>query len=129
MSKRGESLEALLRSGAGELPCELGALGDCLRTVAALLAEKAGELEPSWSEALAVAAEIETLLGIERAVAERAIATPATDLAEVRAKLAIWQALTEAAADAHPGSPRDRLVRSVAADLDRLRPTDAGGCS
>jgi hypothetical protein len=120
MSKVGQGLATALRSGAGELPSELGALGDCLHTVGLLLAEKAGELEPSWSEALAAAAEIETLLELERAVAERATTLQARSLDEVRTKIGIWKTLTAGESDAGPGLHRDRLILSIEADIDRL---------
>ncbi len=120
MTKLEEGLVDALRAGAGVLPGDLGVLADCLRTIGILLAEKAMELEPSWDEALAVAAEIETLFDLETAVAERAIATPAASLAEVLAKLAIWKALSDNTGDGGPDTVRDRLVLSVAADLERL---------
>lgn len=120
MAKVDNGLVAALRSGAGELPSELGALGDCLSTIGLLLAEKAAELEPSWGEALATAAEIETLLDLEAAVAERATGIAATSLDELRAKIGIWKALAAGSDDPDPESPRDRLFLSIEADIDRL---------
>ena len=111
---------AALRTGAGALPSELGALGDCLGTIGLLLAEKAAELEPSWSEALAVAAEIETLLELEAAVAERAIAIPATSPEELRAKVGIWKALAAGSDDPDSESPHARLLLSIEADIHRI---------
>lgn len=107
---------------AEDLPFDLALLGDCLRTIGTLLEEKAVELEPSWRDALAAAAEIETLLALEAAVAERAIAIPARSTADVRAKLAIWKALgaDPDEADADPRAHRDRLVHSIDADLAHL---------
>ena len=95
-----------------------GPLGDCLGTIGLLLAEKAGELEPSWSEALAVAAEIETLLELEAAVAERAIAIPATSPEELRAKVGIWKALAAGSDDPDFGA-RAGLLLSIEADIHR----------
>lgn len=119
MAKVDNGLVAALRAGAGELPAELGALTDCLSTIGLLLAEKAAELEPSWSEALATAAEIETLLELEAAVAERAIGIPATNQDELRAKIGIWKALAAGADEPDPDSHRDRLFLSILADIDR----------
>jgi hypothetical protein len=99
---------------------DLGALGDYLAMLGVLLAEKAAELEPSWEAACAAGAEIETLQAFEGAVAERAIALRAGSIAEIRAKLAIWRALTPGAEEADPESARDRLILSVEADLAAL---------
>jgi hypothetical protein len=108
-----------LRHGSQVLPGDLPALRGCLAMITTLLEEKATELEPSWEQACAVAAEIETLQALEIAVAERAIALPADSIEAVRSKLAIWRAL-EAEGDASPESPRSRLIRSIEADLERL---------
>lgn len=120
MTKIDNGLVGALLAGAGELPTELGALGDCLDTIARLLAEKASELEPSWSDALVAAAEVETLLALEAAVTARAVTVRAGNLDDVRAKLGIWRVLA-AAADPETLSPRDGLVLSIADDLDALR--------
>jgi hypothetical protein len=109
-----------MREGTGALPADVGCLRGYLRMIEALLAEKAADLEPTWEQACAVAAEIETLQSLEAAVAERAIAIRAEDLATVGGKLAIWAALPPDADDADAGSLRNRLVLSVAADIDRL---------
>ena len=53
-------------------------------------------------------------------MAERAIAVRAESLAEVRAKLAIWRALAPGAEDGDLRTPRNRLILSVEADLERL---------
>ena len=75
----------------------------------------------SWHERhAAVAAEIETLLALEAAVAERAIAIPATTTAELRAKVAIWRALGEGEVETDPDSACGRLLLSIDADLARL---------
>jgi hypothetical protein len=111
--------EPALRCGA-PLADDLGALGDYLAMLGVLLAEKAAEHEPSWEAACAAAAEIETLQAFESAVAERAIALRAGSIAEVRAKLAIWRALTPGAEEVDPDSARDRLILSVEADLAAL---------
>ena len=120
MAKFDNGLMAALRSGVGELPNDLGALADCLETIAVLLAEKANELEPSWGEALAAAAEVETLLELEAAVAERVIGVRAASLAEVRRKIAIWQTLADGCDEACADPFRDRLIDSIDADLARL---------
>ena len=120
MARFDNGLIRVLQAGGGELPPDFALLGDCLHTLGILLAEKATELEPSWSDALAVAAEIETLLALEAAVAERAIAIPATTTAELRAKVAIWRALGEGEAEADPDSACGRLLLSIDADLARL---------
>ena len=108
-----------LRDGSQALPGDLRALRGYLAMIGTLLEEKATELEPSWEQACAVAAEIETLQALELAVAERAIALPADSIEAVRNKLAIWQAL-EPDADDSAESPRSRLIRSVEADLERM---------
>ena len=108
-----------LRDGSQALPGDIRALRGYLTMIGTLLEEKATELEPSWEQACAVAAEIETLQALELAVAERAIALPADSIEAVRGKLAIWQALGPEA-DECPESPRSRLIRSVQADLERL---------
>ena len=82
-----------LREGSQALPGDIRALRGYLAMIGTLLEEKATELEPSWEQACAVAAEIETLQALELAVAERAIALPADSIEAVRGKLAIWQAL------------------------------------
>jgi hypothetical protein len=108
-----------LSDGSQALPGDIGALRGYLAMIETLLEEKAIELEPSWEQACAVAAEIETLQALELAVAERAIAVPADSIEQIRGKLAIWQVLTpetEEAAD----SSRTRLIRSIEADLERL---------
>ena len=79
-----------------------------------LLAEKAAELEPSWEQACAAAAEIVTLQDLETTVAERAIAVRAESLKDVRAKLAIWRALAPGAEDGDMGTraqPTDPVGR------------------
>ena len=108
-----------LRDGSQALPGDIRALRGYLTMIGTLLEEKATELEPSWEEACAAAAEIETLQTLELAVAERAIALPADSIDAVRGKLAIWQALGPEA-DECPDSPRSRLIHSVQADLERL---------
>ena len=120
MAKFDNGILAVLQAGGGALPADLGLLSDCLQTLGILLGEKAVELEPSWSDALVDAAEIETLLALEVAVAERAIGIPAASLGDLRAKVAIWRALDEGGADAEPGAPRERLLLSIEADLARL---------
>jgi hypothetical protein len=88
--------------------------------VGSLLAEKAAELEPSWAVACATAAEIETLQRLEQTVAERAIGVRAENIEEVRAKLAIWRSLAAGAEEGDMRTPRNRLILSIDADLERL---------
>ena len=109
-----------LREGSEALPGDIRALTGCLAMIATLLEEKAAELEPSWEQVCAVAAEIETLQSLEVAVAERAIAIRADTLETVRGKLAIWRALAPGAEDENMTSPRNRLILSVEADIERL---------
>lgn len=109
-----------IRQGGGVLPADLDLLRGYLRLIGSLLAEKASELETSLEAADASAAEIETLQGLETAVAERAISIRAADLRAIREKLAIWRALSAGAEDGDMASPRNRLVLSVEADLERL---------
>ena len=109
-----------LRQGTDALPDDIAELRGYMRMIGTLLAEKAAELEPSWEQACAAAAEIETLQDLETSVAERAIAIRAESLATVRGKLAIWRALGPASDDDDMRSPRNRLILSVEADLERL---------
>ena len=88
--------------------------------IGVLLAEKAAELEPSWEEACAAASEIDALQTLELNVAERAIGIRAETLADVRGKLAIWRALGPGTEDLDMTSPRNRMILSIDADLERL---------
>lgn len=117
--KLDDRLVRALREGSQALPGDIRALSGYLRMIGTLLEEKATELEPSWDQACALAAEIETLQALELAVAERAIAVPGESIEAIRGKLAIWQALGPDADDS-PQSPRNRLILSVDADLERL---------
>jgi hypothetical protein len=109
-----------MRGGANALPADLKQLRDYLGTITVLLAEKAAELEPSWEQACAAAAEIATLQDLETSVAERAIAVRAECLTDVRAKLAIWRALAPGSEEGDLRGARSRLILSVEADLERL---------
>jgi hypothetical protein len=108
-----------VRGGSSVLPEDLGRLRGYLRMIGTLLEEKANELEPSWEQACAAAAEIRTLQELEQSVAERAIAIRAQTVDEVRSKLAIWRAIAPDC-DCDDDSPRNRLVLSVEADLERI---------
>ena len=119
-SKLDYRLVAAMRQGTDALPDDVGQLRGYMRMIGTLLAEKAAELEPSWEQACAAAAEIETLQNLEVAVAERAVAIRAESLETVRGKLAIWRTLAPGAEDEDMVSPRNRLVLSVEADIDRL---------
>ncbi len=57
---------------------------------------------------------------LEIAVAERAIGIRGETLEMVRGKLAIWRALGPGSDDEDMGSPRNRLILSVEADIDAL---------
>ena len=109
-----------MREGTSALPPDLGKLRGYLRLIGSLLEEKAAELEPSWEQACAVAAEIATLQDLEASVAERAIGVRAESVEQVRAKLAIWRALAAGGEDGDLRSPQSRLILSVEADLERL---------
>lgn len=109
-----------LRGGSSVLPEDLGRLRGYLRMIGTLLEEKASELEPSWEQACAAAAEIRTLQELEKSVAERAIAIRARTVEEARSKLAIWRALAPDCDCDDEASPRNRLVLSVEADLERI---------
>jgi hypothetical protein len=119
-SKLDYRLVRAIRQGTDALPDDVGQLRGYMRMIGTLLAEKAAELEPSWEQACAAAAEIETLQNLEVAVAERAVAIRAESLETVRGKLAIWRALGPASDDDDMRSPRNRLILSVEADLERL---------
>lgn len=109
-----------LREGGAALPDDLTLLKSYLKMIDRLLAEKAVEVEPSWSQACDAAAEIQTLQTLEEVVAERTIAVKAGDLGAVRAKLEIWRALAPGAPEGDLGTLRSRLILSVEADLQRL---------
>lgn len=109
-----------LREGTDALPGDIGKLRGYLRMIGSLLEEKAQEMEPSWEQVCASAAEIETLQALELAVAERAIALRADSIEAVRGKLAIWHALGPDADESNVSSPRHRLIVSVDQDLERL---------
>lgn len=109
-----------MREGADALPADIGCLQGYMRMIEGLLEEKASELEPSWEAACAIANEIETLHALETVVAERVIAMPADTIDAVRGKLAIWRALGAGADDSDENSPRNRLILSVDADLERM---------
>jgi len=114
------NLVRAMREGTSALPADLGKLRGYLRMIGALLEEKARELEPSWEQACASAAEITTLHNLETAVAERAIAVRSEGIEQVLTKLAIWRALAAGGEDGDLRSPQSRLVLSVEADLERL---------
>lgn len=118
--KLDDRLVRAMRSGPAALPEDLAQLAAYLRLVAGLLEEKATEVEPDWAQACAAAAEIETLHGLEAAVAERAIGVPAEDLGGVRSKLEIWRALADSAPDGDMSLAHNRLILSIEADLRRL---------
>lgn len=109
-----------IRQGAGALPADLERLHGYVRMIDTLLAEKSRELETTLEAVDLAAAEIETLHRLGMAVAERAIGIRAESLAAVREKLAIWRALAPGVEDADLASPRNRLILSVEADLERL---------
>jgi hypothetical protein len=109
-----------MREGTSALPSDLGKLRGYLRMIGSLLEEKARELEPSWDQACAAAAEISTLQELEVSVAERTISVRAESLEQVRAKLAIWRALASGGEDGDLRSPQSRLILSIEADLERL---------
>ncbi len=109
-----------LREGKHALPADLGQLRAYLRLIAGLLAEKACEIEADWQEACVAAAELDTLQTLEVAVAERAITVRSDTLDEVRSKLEIWRALAAGDEDCDLRDPRNRLILSVEADLERL---------
>lgn len=118
------NLVRALRTGTAALPADLAKLRGYLRMIGSLLEEKARELEPSWEQACAAAAEIATLQDLETSVAERAISVRATSLDDVRAKLAIWRALAGSSEDGDLRSPLSRLILSIEADLERMNPRD-----
>ena len=109
-----------LRHGAEALPDDLGRLHEYLMLIGGLLHEKATELEETWVLALAAGAEIETLQRLEGAVTEKAIAVPAHDLGEVLIKFAIWNALVTGGDTQEDGCDRDRLIRSIRNDIERM---------
>ena len=119
-SKLDYRLVRAIRQGTDALPDDVAQLRGYMRMIGTLLAEKAAELEPSWEQACAAAAEIATLQDLEVAIAERAVAIRAESLETVRGKLAIWRALGPASNDDDMRSPRNRLILSVEADLERL---------
>jgi hypothetical protein len=115
-----DRLVRALREGKQVLPADLGQLRSYLRLIAGLLAEKADEVEADWEQACLAAAELDTLQTLETAVAERAITVRSDTLDEVRSKLEIWRALAAGDEDCDLRAPRNRLILSVEADLERL---------
>lgn len=116
-----------MRQGVDALPADLERLRSYIRLIDTLLVEKAGEMEASLEAADEAASEIETLLNLEAAVTERAIGILARDLPAVLDKLAIWRTLSPGDAETGLSSPRNRLVLSVEADLERLAGSDRSG--
>ena len=121
-----DQLLRALREGPDALPMDLNRLHGYLHLISGLLTEKAQEHEPDWAQALAAAAEIETLQDLERAVAEKAVDVPARTLWAVLSKLAIWESLGPCGEEACSTSQRDRLIDSVRADLERIARGSAG---
>lgn len=118
-----DKLLRALSEGMGALPEDLAQLAGYLRLIDELLNEKADEHEDSWRQLAASAAEIETLLALQIAVVERAIATRAETLPAVLLKFAVWRAYSDGDAQddvAEPAAPRNRLVHSIEADLQRI---------
>ncbi|MFO1106331.1 MAG: hypothetical protein U1E34_09520 [Amaricoccus sp.] len=119
-----DKLVRALSEGMRALPEDLGQLAGYLRLLDGLLWEKASEHEETWRQLAASAAEIETLLGLQNAVAERAIVMRAETLPAVLLKFDIWRALGAGAEDQDSATDwtatRERLVRSIEADLVRM---------
>ncbi|MFO1141107.1 MAG: hypothetical protein U1E59_01755 [Amaricoccus sp.] len=106
---------------ADALPADIGCLQGYMRMIEGLLEEKASELEPSWEAACAIATEIETLHALETAVAERVIAMRALTASTPCAGSSRYGARSVAGADdSDERSPRNRLILSVDADLERM---------
>jgi len=125
-SRVDDRLMRALREGADALPEDLNRLHEYLMLVGGLLGEKATEHEETWALALAAAAEIETLQKLELAVTDKVVAVPARDLCEVRIKFAIWDALVAGGGTDEDCCDRDRLIRSIRKDIDRIA-RGAGG--
>lgn len=109
-----------IREGGAALPADFGKLLGYLRMIERLLHEKASEVESTWEEACESAAQIETLLALEVTVAERAIALRAETLAAVRSKIAICNALGPGCDEEDTTTPRNRMIRSLDADIRDL---------
>jgi hypothetical protein len=77
--------------------------------------------------ALAAAAEIETLQKLERAVTDKTITVPSRDLHEVLIKFAIWSALVAGGEAEEDGFNRDRLIRSIRNDIERIARSGGAG--
>jgi hypothetical protein len=115
------ALVRALHGGPAALPECPRRLAGYLETIEHLLTEKARENAPTWDEACVAASEVETLLALERAVAERVIGLRGDTIGTVIGKLMVWRALRPAGADDTAMlSLRDRLVLSLEADLIRL---------
>jgi hypothetical protein len=126
-SKVDSRLMRAMREGAAALPADLGRLHEYLMLIGGLLGEKAVEHEETWALALAAGAEIETLQNLEHAVTDKAIVVPARDLSEVLTKFAIWNALVAAGAADEDRGDRDRLIRSIRNDVERIARGGVGG--
>lgn len=114
--KLDQPLVRALRGGAAALPEDIERLTGYMRLIQQLLGEKAAEHEPTWAQACASAAEIETLQDLEAAVVERAISLRVDNLDGVLTKFGIWRALVEEETQ----GLRDRLVLSVEADIQSI---------
>lgn len=119
-----DRLVRALSEGMRALPEDLEQLAGYMRLLDGLLWERANEHEDTWRQLAASAAEIETLLGLQTAVADRAIAMRAETLPAVLMKFEIWRGLGAGAEDKDAATdwmaPRERLVRSIEADLARI---------
>jgi hypothetical protein len=119
-----EGLLGMMDRDLRAMPRDLVDLRKCLAMVVDMLAEKASEHERTWALAAGAAAEVETLLQLESAIARRAAELRAGTLRAVLDKLAIWELLAQGDSDGEESSLGRPLLRSVIADLRRMARQD-----
>jgi hypothetical protein len=116
----------IMRNGLDAVPNELADLRVYLASVQAMLAEKASEHAPFWSLSESAAAETETLLDLESAIARKAVRTRAASLRHVLEKFEIWELIAPDDTEAEHDALDRMLVRSALEDLRRIDGVRAG---
>jgi hypothetical protein len=112
-----EGLLGILHRGLDGVPNGLEDLRRYLAAVIERLAEEAEE-QGDRTTAILARAQVDTLLDIETALLRRAAEVPATSLAAVLEKLAVWSLVAEQ--DDEGDTLGNALIRSVMLDLRRL---------
>jgi hypothetical protein len=118
-----QGLLGILHRGLDGVP---NGLGDLRHYLAAVIERRAEEAEEQGDRttAMLARAQVDTLLDIEAAILRRAAAVPATSLAAVLEKLAVWSLVAEQ--DDEADTLGNALVRSAILDLRRLATAEVG---